>query len=410
MVEAGGGHLAFEAERLALAQIRVDSGEAYERAVRSATEIGAHALGVERVGVWHLRGDRELELTHLYTASNRRHSTERQRLTLADPSAYGAALHARRALVSNDVAVDPVTVELAGYFRPLGITSTLDAPFYYRGSVGGVICHEHVGPARTWTTAEIGLACSIADMAAVICGQAQILDVQAQLHDSSTRRLDSSHVETLAHIATAIGHELSNTLTAIQFAMLRIESSSDPRVAELAPALAGSLSLATRLLDGLKNFGRAGLVGGRTSLGSVLPALVPMLQLMTRDSATVRLELPDPDLEIALSDGELQQIVVNLVVNAANALVTTARSGTIEISAREHPGGRVELVVSDDGPGIAPEVADKLFGLYFTTRDRGSGIGLWLVKQIVEEVGGSVRFEPASRGARFVVELPRRTG
>jgi len=96
-----GGQIAFEAERLALAHIRVDSTEAYENAVRMATEISAHALGVERVGVWHLRGERELELTHLYTLSNRRHSTERKTLVLPEHSAYGVALHARRAIVAD---------------------------------------------------------------------------------------------------------------------------------------------------------------------------------------------------------------------------------------------------------------------------------------------------------------------
>ncbi|HEY0252523.1 MAG TPA: GAF domain-containing protein, partial [Kofleriaceae bacterium] len=167
--------IAFEAERLALAQIRVDSADAYERAVRFATEISAHALGVERVGVWHLKAPDQLELTHLYTASNRQHSTERRTLTLTDPSAYRAALHARRAIVADDVITCAETLELADYCKPLGISSMLDAPFYYHGMVGGVICHEHTGPRRSWNKDEVELACSIADMAAVICGQAQLI-------------------------------------------------------------------------------------------------------------------------------------------------------------------------------------------------------------------------------------------
>jgi len=404
-----GGHVAFEAERLALAQLRVDSNEQYEQAVRMATEISAHALGVERVGVWHLRGPNELELTHLYTASNRRHSTERQRLLLPDPSAYGTALHARRAIVANDVATDPLTTELGFYTKPLGITSMLDAPFYYHGAVGGVICHEHVGAPRTWTDAEVNLACSIADMAAVVCGQAQLLDAKEALRDSSARRLDGSRVETLAHVATAIGHELANTLTSIQLAMLRIQSSSDPRVAELAPSLTRSVALATQLLDGLKNFGRAGAIGTRSRVGEILPALVPMLQLLTRGNATVSLHLDEAALAPAIDDSDLQQVVVNLVVNAANAITGSGRGGTIQISVRALANGRVEMAVQDDGPGVSEAVVDRLFGLYVTTSAHGTGLGLWLVKQIVEEVGGSVRYEPAHPGARFVIELPQRT-
>src|SRR3569832_2586532 len=91
---------------------KIDSEDAYERAVRMATEISAHALGVERVGVWHLLAGNELELRHLYTASNRRHSTERLRLTLPESSAYGAALHARRAIVANVVSFSALLVVL----------------------------------------------------------------------------------------------------------------------------------------------------------------------------------------------------------------------------------------------------------------------------------------------------------
>lgn len=403
-----GGHVAFEAERLALAQLRVDTNEQYEQAVRMATEISAHALGVERVGVWHLHGPHELELTHLYTASNRRHSTVRQRLVLADPSAYGTALHARRAIVANDVAVDPITTELGEYCRPLGITSMLDAPFYYHGAVGGVICHEHVGAARHWTDAEVNLACSIADMAAVVCGQAQLIDAKESLRASTTRRLDGSRVETLAHVATAIGHELSNTLTSIQLAMLRIQSSTDPKVAELAPSLTRSVSLATQLLDGLKNFGRAGAVGTRSRIGEILPALVPMLQLLTRGNATVSLDISDPALAPAIDDSDLQQVVVNLVVNASNAITSTGHGGVIQISVRGLANGRVEMAVRDNGPGVASTVVDQLFGLYVTTNPHGTGLGLWLVRQIVEEAGGTARYEPASPGARFVIELPQR--
>lgn len=400
------GEIAFEAERLALAQIRIDSSEAYERAVCNATEISAHALGVERVGVWELRGEHDLELTHLYTASTRRHSNERSRLRLSATSAYGAALHARRAIIADDVFTNPQTSELDYYCRPLGITSMLDAPFYYRGAVGGVICHEHIGAARRWTEAEVSLACSIADMAAVICGQAQLLEAQEKLRDATTRRLDSSRIETLAHVATAIGHELSNTLTAIQLAILRISSTTDPRVAELAPSLTRSVALATQLLDGLKSFGLAGASGSRAPIGLVVPPLLPMLNLLTRGAATVTLDLDDPKISLGLADSDVQQILVNLVINASNAISASQRGSQIKIS--EHVASdRVELVVSDDGPGVSAAVADRLFELYATTSAHGTGVGLWLVKRIVTEAGGAIRYEPGTPGARFVIELPR---
>lgn len=399
--------VAFEAERLALAQIRIDSHDAYDRAVRFATEISAHALGVERVGVWHLTNERELELTHLYTASNRRHSSERMTLELPAGSVYGAALHARRAIVADDVRTCPQTLELADYCRSLQITSMLDAPFYVHGMVGGVICHEHVGPARTWSPEEVGLATSIADMAAVICGQAQLLGMQEKLRDAAARRLDSSRVETLAQVATAISHELANTLTSIQLAMLRIQSTTDARVAELAPSLASSVSLATQLLDGLKNFGRAATSTSYSILGDVLPPLVPMLQLLTRGAAMVVLDLANPNVRLGIGDSDLHQILVNLVINAANAIASSGQGSNIVITERL-VDDRVEIAVRDDGPGVPYEVVARMFELYVTTSKHGTGLGLWLVRSIVTEAGGSIRYEPAAPGARFVIELPRR--
>jgi signal transduction histidine kinase len=114
-------------------------------------------------------------------------------------------------------------------------------------------------------------------------------------------------------------------------------------------------------------------------------------------------------VSVGLPDGDMQQILVNLVINASNAIASAGRTGTIAITSRALGTDRVELVVRDDGPGVAPEIASRLFELYATTSAHGTGVGLWLVKQIVSEVGGSIRYEPGIPGARFVIELPRRT-
>ena len=134
-----------------------------------------------------------------------------------------------------------------------------------------------------------------------------------------------------------------------------------------------------------------------------------MLNLLTRGAATVTLELADPIVSLGLPDGDVQQILVNLVINASTAIGAAGRTGTIAITSRALGTDRVELVVRDDGPGVAPEIADRLFELYATTNPHGTGVGLWLAKQIVTEVGGSIRYEPNLPGARFVIELPRRT-
>jgi two-component system NtrC family sensor kinase len=106
-----------------------------------------------------------------------------------------------------------------------------------------------------------------------------------------------------------------------------------------------------------------------------------------------------------LSDEQLVQIVLNLVMNAADAC---GPGGHVEVSARRTANG-VTLAVSDDGPGVSVEVRERLFEPFVTTKEtgKGTGLGLAVCRGLVESVGGSVRLDTtAPAGARFVVDLP----
>jgi len=108
--------------------------------------------------------------------------------------------------------------------------------------------------------------------------------------------------------------------------------------------------------------------------------------------------------------GQLQQVLWNLLVNAAQALPPAApgeRRGAIRVACRPTPEGGAELAVEDDGPGVAPEDRERIFTPFFTTRPDGTGLGLATVHQLVAAHGGTVAVEMAApHGARFVVRLP----
>jgi two-component system nitrogen regulation sensor histidine kinase NtrY len=101
----------------------------------------------------------------------------------------------------------------------------------------------------------------------------------------------------------------------------------------------------------------------------------------------------------------MKRVLINLVDNAIDA---TQRRGTVVISTEfDARSGRVRLGVADDGPGIAPEDRDKLFVPHFSTKKRGSGLGLAVVSRIVQEHQGLIRVEDnPPHGARFVLEFP----
>lgn len=110
--------------------------------------------------------------------------------------------------------------------------------------------------------------------------------------------------------------------------------------------------------------------------------------------------------------GELRQAVSNLIANAIDAVES---NGTILIAARMVLAGEksmVEVVVADDGPGIAVEHLDRIFEPFFTTKkDVGTGLGLWATKTIIERHGGTITVRPGQNGnigrcTSFAIQLP----
>lgn len=109
--------------------------------------------------------------------------------------------------------------------------------------------------------------------------------------------------------------------------------------------------------------------------------------------------------------GELKQLIANLVSNAADAV---SANGTIKVQLScvdNHHGKAIQILIEDDGPGIAVENIERIFEPFFTTKEEvGTGLGLWISKEIVDRHGGSIlvnsRKEQGLSGAAFTVTLP----
>ena len=147
---------------------------------------------------------------------------------------------------------------------------------------------------------------------------------------------------------------------------------------------------------------------------SLLEALFESVTLVRNQlppEVAVRFDVPT-DVEVAASRTRLQQAFVNLLRNAIDAMREAGRPGTITVSARFPPGGtHVELVFRDEGSGIAPEVIDRIFDPFFSTKDvgHGTGLGLYLTHRIVEQHGGTIRVESrVGEGTSVIVRLPLR--
>ncbi len=139
-----------------------------EGALRIITETGCKALGVARCSVWVLAEDRDtLRCVDLYEAASGNHSSGIELPATAYPG-YFAALEAEEPIAADDAHTDPRTCEFSsGYLTPLGIGALLDAPIRLGLELRGVVCHEHIGPARAWTRGEQKDAAFLASLASL---------------------------------------------------------------------------------------------------------------------------------------------------------------------------------------------------------------------------------------------------
>lgn len=151
--------------RLDLTRLRIEDGVRLETVFERVTETAADILNVERVGVRLMVDQRRaLRCVDLFDRSKKSHSSG-VTLQVKDFPEYFSVLERRKTLPAEVALTNPRTFGLTdAYLAPLGITSMLDASIFIGGEVVGVLCHEHTGPLREWTTEERDFAGSMADL------------------------------------------------------------------------------------------------------------------------------------------------------------------------------------------------------------------------------------------------------
>lgn len=221
--------------------------------------------------------------------------------------------------------------------------------------------------------------------------------------------LQSEHLAVLGELASAIAHDLGNTVRALTTRIAVL--AQDPAVvaghADLIGGLQESAEAALASLRKLYELARSGrLQPGPVELAEVVRHAIDVLRLRQVPGAPqveVRSELP-PLPPVHATASELSHLFITLFTNARDAM---PKGGTIGVRA-ERVGARVRVVVSDQGSGIAPEHMAQLFQPFFTTKGKeGTGLGLWLAQSSLRRLGGSIgAHNRPGGGAEFVVELP----
>ncbi|MBK9032563.1 MAG: HAMP domain-containing protein [Myxococcales bacterium] len=214
-------------------------------------------------------------------------------------------------------------------------------------------------------------------------------------------------------MAAMITHEVRNPLSSIGLNAELLEEelaalAAGDEAKELCRAIGREVDRLTAITEEYLSFAR--LPTPRLAAGSV-PALVDDLVRFVRDDLAGRgveviVEHDEPVPAARLDEGQIRQSVLNLLRNAAEAVATRGH-GRVWVRTRAD-GANVVIEVTDDGPGIAPELRARLFDPFVSTKAGGTGLGLALTHQIVRDHGGAITVtSPPDGGATFAIALPR---
>lgn len=228
-----------------------------------------------------------------------------------------------------------------------------------------------------------------------------LMPIEAELE---TETLDAW--QQLVHVLT---HEIMNSLTPIaSLARSAHELAGEAADPDLATALEAIARRSAHLVAFVESYRSVSRWPAPQRTAVVVAELLAGVQRLLAPVWAARggdvvVSVEPGSLQLMADAAQLEQVLINLAKNAAEATEATPQP-RLEISARLVRGGRLQLVVADNGPGVPPGLESRIFTPFFTTRAQGTGVGLSVVRHLVHGMGGTVRHgRRASGGAAFIL-------
>jgi signal transduction histidine kinase len=255
-----------------------------------------------------------------------------------------------------------------------------------------------------------GLAAGI--VVGVCVGALAFRERLARVREAERRALDAERLASLGSLAGGLAHEIKNPLSTLNINLQLLEEDLRRAGGEDSGKLLARIGVLRRevrrleeVLEDFLRYARPGALDLKPQDMGVM--LNEMLDFLSPEATKTGVRISRgfaPDLRTVLADaGRLKQALLNIIINAKQAM---AGGGELMVRARNvHHGVEIDFI--DTGIGIEPENLARIWDVYFSTKDKGTGLGLPTARRIVEEHGGSIRVHSeVGKGTCFTVFLP----
>ncbi len=314
-----------------------------------------------------------------------------------------------RVLIIRDILNDPC-VQYPKEAWAEGIRMMVDAPITYKDDVLGIL-RIYFDETRDFSEEELHYLILIAERGAAVIQRAQLLEMQESRYDQLA--LQTEKLSALGRMAAGIAHEINNPLAGILLFSTNLlkKAQEEGPIKEGLEIIIQETLRCKNIIQDLLEFSRPSEPkAAPTDINNVIVRAIHLLEnefrlRHIRLEVTLAKELP----EILIDENQIDQILVNLLLNAIQAI---EEQGTVKIHSYVSPDRKnVVIDVSDTGCGIPPENMPKIFEPFFSTKAKGTGLGLAVTYGIVQKHGGHIyAYSQPKQGARFIVELPIPSG
>jgi len=292
------------------------------------------------------------------------------------------------------------------------LEARLIIPSFSRGKLLAFLVLGRKRNTEPYTADDIDIFSGLANQAALAIENALVFE---ELRQSEQNMMQSEKLASLGQLASGMAHEIHNPLTIIsgeaQLYLARFEG-KDPNTDKVLKSIIEECQRAADITRRILRFAKPAPVVAR------LAELKPVdLRLAIDDSLTlaryqvkldkidIAFEIPGDLPKVRGSENQIQEVMLNLIMNACQAM--GEKGGALTFTGRAANGRQVELSVSDTGPGVPASKLKKIFDPFFTTKQAGTGLGLFVSQRIVQSHGGVL--EAASnegKGTCFTMRLP----